>query len=244
MARPAASEESRIRKLRAALDRAIAQDLVGETLTLQPMAKLLLVSRPVLTEWLSEPEIESSGAFVPGSKADQYCFNPIATIWVLIRWWEGKRDEQVRKNLRIREAVAGDKLDGAPSEMTIKDATDAYRLALQILTAEKEAGRLVDVNEAESRFNSLVTAIREGLLSAPQKLDPTSEWSPEFREKFDNALADCMVLLRQAGQDSLSPINEPVPPSPDGKGQRAAQRTASGRSRKAGAKRTGTAATA
>lgn len=244
MARPAASEESRIRKLRAALDRAIAQDLVGQTLTLQPMAKLLQVSRPVLTEWLSEPEIESSGAFIPDNKSDQYCFNPIATIWVLIRWWEGKRDERVRKNLKIREVMAGDKLDGAPAEMTVKDATDAYRLALQIITAEKEAGQLVDAGAAAAKFNEFVTTLRETLLSAPQRLDPTSEWPPEFREKFDNALADCMVLMRQDGLEALSAGNGPLPASPDGQGERAAKRKATGRSRRSGAKRSGTAATA
>jgi hypothetical protein len=244
MARPGASEETRIRKLHDALRRAISQDMIGEVMGQKPFAQLLQVQPSSLRPWLEAPEIAGSGAFVAGGRGVDYQINPLATIWVLIRWFERKRDERVTENLRVREMVAGDKLDGAPAEMTVKDATDAYRLALQIITAEKEAGRLVDASEVEAQFNALVTAIREGVLSAPQKLDPTSEWSPEFREKFDNALADLLVLLRQAGQESLSSNNGPVPPSPDEQGERAAQRKASGRSREAGAKRAGTAATA
>lgn len=221
MARPGASEEVRLRKLRAALDRAIAQGLVDKTLTFKPMCDLIKVTRPTLRDWLQEPEVEASGAFVTGSLGTEYQFNVMATLWVLIRHCERKRDERIIENMRIREAVAGDKLDGAPVEMTVKDATDAYKLSLSIITAEREAGRLVDVAEAEAKFNELVMVLRETLLSAPQRLDPTSEWAPEFREKFDNALADCMAQLREAGLEALSTDHGTVPAVPDGKGQRA-----------------------
>ena len=244
MARPGASEETRIRKLHDALRRATSQNMLGEVIGQKPFAQLLQVQPSTLLPWLEDPDVADSGAFVAGARGIGYQINPVATIWVLIRWFERKRDQRVNENMRVREMVAGDKLDGAPVDMTVRDATDAYRLSLQIMTAEREAGRLVEAAEVEARFNALVTGIREGVLSAPQKLDPTSEWEPEFREKFDNALADLLVLLRQAGQDSLSPDNGPIPAGPDGQGERAAQRTATGRSRAAGAKRTGTAATA
>lgn len=224
MARPGASEEVRLRKLRAALDRAIAQGLMHQTLSFKPMCDLLQVTRPTLRDWLQEPEVEASGAFVPGSLGAEYQFNVMATLWVLIRHCERRRDERIIENLRIREAVAGDKLDGAPVDMTVKDATDAFRLGLQIITAEKDAGRLVDAEVAQATFNALVTGLGEGLLSAPQRLDPTNEWPPEFREKFDNALADCMALLREAGLEALSPDHGPVPAAPDGAGQRAPRR--------------------
>lgn len=244
MARPGASEEVRLRKLRLALERAIARGLTSQTLTFKPMCELLQVTRPTLRDWLQEPEVEASGAFRAGAAGVEYEFNVMATLWVLIRSCERKRDERVIEHLRIREAIAGDKLDGAPAEMTVKDATDAYRLALQIITAEREAGRLVDVAEVETKFTEFVIALRDTLLSAPQRLDPTSEWTPEFREKFDNALADCMVHMRQAGQEALSPDHGTVPAGSDGKDNGAPQRAPVRRSRGAGAKRAGTVATA
>lgn len=244
MARPGASEQARLRKLRDALDRAIARDLVDQTLTFKPMCDLLRVTRPTLREWVQEPEIEASGAFTPGALGVEYKFNVMATLWVLIRFWERKRDERIIENMRVRDAVAGDKLDGAPTDMTVKDATDAYRLALQILTAEREAGRLADVAEVEAKFSGLVLVLRDTLLSAPQRLDPTSEWTPEFREKFDNALADCMVLLRQDGQEALSGDHGSVPTVSDGKSGGPAGRAAVRRSRGAGPQRSGTAAAA
>lgn len=244
MARPGASEETRIRKLHEALRRAAAQDMLGEVLGQKPFAQLLQVQVTTLRPWLEDEEVAGCATFIAGGRGVDYQINPVATIWVLIRWFERKRDDRVRENLRVREMVAGDKLDGAPAEMTVRDATEAYRLALQIITAEKEAGRLVDTAVSEARFNQLVLAIREGLLSAPQKLDPTNEWAPEFREKFDNVLADCMVLLRHAGQEALSQSNGPVPAGADGAGQRAPQRQKAGRSGRARAKSVGAAATA
>lgn len=244
MARPGASEETRIRKLQDALRRAAAQNMIGEVFGLGPMCEMLGVKPATLRSWIDDPDVDRSGAFVRGDRGSAYEFNVIATIWVLIRYWERKRDTRVKENLRVREMVAGDKLDGAPSDMTVRDATEAYRLALQIITAEKESGQLVDAADAEAKFNALVLAIREGLLSAPQKLDPTNEWAPEFREKIDNVLADCMVLLRQAGQESLRPTDGPVPAGSDGAGQRAPQRKKTGRSGKPRAQSAGSAATA
>lgn len=244
MARPAASEEARIARLRAALDRAVSQGLVTETLKFDPMCRLLGVSRVTLRDWLNEPEIADSGALIVGGNGVEYQFNAVATIWVLIRFWERKRDARIRDQLRIREAVAGDSLDSAPADMTLRDAKEALSLHLQLLESEKQAAALVSAAEAETTFGKLTLAIRESLLSAPQKLDPTNEWSPEFREKFDNVLADLMVQLRHAGQEALSPDNGPVPAGPAGKGEGAEKRPAPRAPRRPRAKRAGTAATA
>jgi len=226
MARPGASEETRIRRLHEALRRAIAQNMIGEVLGQKPFAQLLQVQPSTLRPWLEDADVAASGAFEVGARGVDYRIDPIATIWVLIRWFERKRDERVRENLRVREMVAGDKLDGAPAEMTVRDATEAYRLSLQILTAEKEAGQLVEASAAAARFNELVLGLREALLSSPQKLDPTNEWEPEFRENFDNALADVLVLLSQAAQESLSLSDGSVATSSDEPDQRAAERKA------------------
>lgn len=204
MARIAASEEQRLARLRAALGRAVSQGLVAETLKFEPMCKLLGVGRDALRDWCNEPEIAESGALIPGGNGMQYQFNPIATIWVLIRFFERKIEKRVRDNLKMREAVAGDSLDAVPAEMTLRDAREALALRLQLIEAEKQAGELVSRSEVEAAFNGLTVAIREALLSAPQKLDPTNHWKPEFRETFDNVLADLMVQLRQAGQEALS----------------------------------------
>jgi hypothetical protein len=244
MARPGASEETRIRKLHDALRRATAQSMIGEVIGQKPFAQLLQIQVTTLRPWLEDPDVAASGAFEVGGRGVDYRIDPIATIWVLIRWFERKRDERVRENLRVREMVAGDKLDGAPVEMTVKDAREAMQLYLQILATEKEAGQLVDAAINAATYNDLVLTLREALLSAPQKLDPTNEWTPEFREMFDNAMAECMVLLRHAGQELLSPPDGSVPAVTDGADQRAAKRRKVRQPAKAGRKRAGTAATA
>lgn len=244
MGRIAASEEARIARLRAALTRAVSQGLIAETLTYKPMCDLLGISRSALRDWCDDPEIADSGAFVAGANGIEYQFNPIATIWVLIRFWERKRDDRIRQQLRIREAVAGDSLDSAPDELTLREAKEALDLHLKLLESERLAGDLARAAEVQATVNKMVMALREATLSAPQKLDPTNEWAPDFREKFDNVLADLMVQLRQAGQEALSPDDGPVPAGSAGKGEGAAQRAPVRRSRSAGPKRTGTAATA
>jgi hypothetical protein len=244
MARPGASEEARIKRLRGALARAAAQGLMAEVLTFKPMCDLLQVNRTTLREWCNEPEVAESGALIFGGNGIEYQFNPIALIWVLIRFWERKLDRRVNENLRIREMIAGDALDSAPAEMTLRDVREAMQLHLQLLESEKESGLLVRSSESEAEFNRLILALREATLSAPQKQDPTNEWSPEFREKFDNALADFMVLLRHAGQDALSAPDEPVPAGADGKSERAPMRKAVRPPRRSGAKSPGTATTA
>ncbi len=244
MGRPAASEEARIARLRAALDRAVSQGLVTETLKFDPMCRLLSVSRSTLRDWCNDPEIADSGALVAGGNGIEYQFNPVATIWVLIRFWERKRDARIRDQLRIREAVAGDSLDSAPAELSIKEAKEALDLHLKLLDAERGAEKLVVAEEVRAAVNKLVMGLRDATLSAPQQLDPTNQWSPEFREQFDNVLADLMVLLRQAGQEALSPDDGPVPAGPSGKGEGAPKRSPVRKRRSAGAKRTGSAATA
>lgn len=244
MGRIAATEEARIAKLRAALGRAVSQNLVTQSLTATEMTKLLGVNRSTLRDWCNEPEVAESGVLIGGSKGIEYEFNAVATIWVLIRFWERKRDERHRSNLRIREAIAGDSLGDTPAGMSLADVNQATQIHLRLLESEKEAGTLIRAADAQAMMNNLVLSIREATLSAPQKLDPTNEWSPEFREKFDNVLADLMVQLRRAGQDALSPDDGPVPAGPDGKGGELAKRTPVRRSRSAGPKRAGTAATA
>lgn len=244
MARPAASEEARIARLRAALARASSQGLVAEAFNAKQMCDLLQVNRTTFRDWCSEPDIADSGAFVAGAEGIDYRFNPIATIWVLIRWFEQKRDARIREQLRIREAVAGDSLANAPSDLTIREAKEAIDLHLRLTESEKQAGQMVSRDEAEATYRDLALAMREAILSAPQKLDPTNAWKPEFREKFDNVLADLMAQLRQAGQDALSPDDGPVPAGPAGKGKGAQKRKASGAPRRSGAKRAGTATTA
>lgn len=241
MARPAASEEARIVRLRAALDRAKSQGLVTASLKFADMVQLVGVNKQTLRDWCAEAEVTESGAFVGHGRGVDYQINAIALLWVLIRFFERKRDQKIRENLKMREAVAGDSLDNAPAEMTLRDAREALSLRLQIMEAEKQAGELVSRAEVDATFNSLTVAIREALLSAPQKLDPTNQWAPEFREKFDNVLADLMVLLRQAGQEALSSDGlDAASPAGTGEGPAKPVRAA----KRDGSKRAGTAATA
>lgn len=226
MARPGASEDVRIRKLYGSLERAKTAGLVGQVLTQAPMCELLGVKPATLRPWLDDEEVENSGAFIRGGRGADYSFDPIATIWVLIRFFERQRDAKASQNMRLRRMVAGDRLDDAPDDMTVRDVREAMQLHLQILEADKEAGRLIDAEASARRYSELVLAMREACLSAPQKLDPTNQWEPEFREKFDNALADFMVLLRQAGEGLIG--DETVPRRADAAGKRAASRRPAG----------------
>lgn len=241
MARPAASEEARIVRLRAALERAKSQGLVTASLKFADMVQLVGVNKQTLRDWCAEAEIAESGAFVGHGRGVDYQINPIALLWVLIRFFERKRDQKMRENLRMREAVAGDSLDSAPAEMSLRDAREALSLRLQLIEAEKQAGNLVDRAEAEATYTKLTLGIREAILSAPQKQDPTNEWPPEVREIVDNVLADLMVHLRQAGQEAVSS---------DGLDTAGAAGTGEGTAepvrapRRNGAQRAGTAATA
>lgn len=227
MASKATDPAARLKKLWPALERAAKLE-PGEVLTQEPMCKLLGVSRMSLRDWCNDIEgFEDSGAFRRGGNGVNYEFNPVACVLFLIRHFERQRDEKREANLRVRKMVAGDKLDGAPDDMTMRDVREATQVYLQILALEKEAGRLIDAQRSSLRYNELVLALRETLLGAPQRMDPTNTWEPEFREKFDNALADLMVLLRETGQEqAIGLSNGTDPRRPDGKGKRASKRRA------------------
>jgi hypothetical protein len=243
MARIGASEEQRIAKLHDALRRAKELYQPGERIGHKAMCGLLGITHYTLREWLEDPQVELSGAFVRGGRGHGYEFDPVLMIWVLLWFWERKRSDRVLANAKVREAIAG-KIDDAPGDMTMREVRDAMQVSLQLLTAEKEAGELVKATEAASTYRAMVTAMRDTLLGSPQRLDPTNAWPTEFREMFDNALSDCLVLLREAGQEALSQPDATVPKRADESRDSAGKRKAAGRSSKPRAKRDGTAATA
>lgn len=236
MARPGASEETRIRKLKDALQRA-KSFTPGQMIGQRAMCELLGVSAMTLREWLDDPEVEGSGAFKRGGMGHGYEFNPVLTIWVLLWFFERKRADSIHANARIRGMVVGDKLDDAPPEMTMRDVKEAMQVSLQILAAEKESAKLVDAAEAAATYRNLLLSIRDTLLGSPQRLDPTNAWPTEFREMFDNALSDCLVALRQAGQDVLSDPDATIPARPHAPADRSGGRKAAGRRAGAGTKR-------
>lgn len=237
MARPGASEETRIRKLKDALQRA-KSFTPGEMIGQRAMCELLGVSAMTLREWLDDPEVDGSGAFKRGGMGHGYQFNPVLTIWVLLWFFERKRSDAVLVNARMREMVVGDRLADAPADMTMRDVKEAMQVNLQLLAAEKEAGTLVEASEAAATYRNLLLSIRDTLLGSPQRLDPTNAWPTEFRETFDNALSDCLVLLREAGQEALSEPDAAIPARPDAPADRSGGRKAAGRRAGAGAKRT------
>jgi hypothetical protein len=243
MARLGASEEQRIAKLHDALRRAKELYQPGERIGHKAMCGLLNISHYTLREWLEDPIVEASGAFVRGGRGHGYEFDPILMIWVFTWFWERKRSEKVLANAKDREAFGG-KIDDAPGDMTMREVRDAMQVSLQLLTAEKEAGELVKAAEAASTYRAIVTAMRETLLSAPQRQDPENKWPTELREMFDNALSDCLVLLREAGQEALSEPDATIPNRADGARDASRKRKPARPSPKPRAKRAGTASTA
>lgn len=244
MARIGASEETRIAKLHDALRRAKELYQPDERIGQKAMCALLGITHYTLREWIDDPAVEASGAFVRGGRGQGYEFNPTLTIWVLLWFWERKRADRIVANAKIREQVVGTKLDDAPADMTMREVKDAMQVSLQILTAEKEAGKLVDAAKAAATYRELALSMRDTLLGAPQRLDPENSWPTDFREMFDNALSDCLVLLREAGQEALSEPDATIPERPDGAPDRSGKRQSPARSAKPRARRAGTAATA
>lgn len=236
MARPGASEETRIRKLKDALQRA-KSFTPGEMIGQRAMCELLGVSAMTLREWLDDPEVDGSGAFKRGGMGHGYQFDPALTIWVLLWFFERKRADSVHANARMRGMVVGDKLDDAPPDMTMRDVKEAMQVSLQILAAEKEAAKLVDAGEVSATYRNLLLSIRDTLLGSPQRLDPTNAWPTDFRERFDNALSDVLVELRDAAQKALIDLDATLPARPDAPADRSGGRKAAGRRAGAGAKR-------
>jgi len=232
MARLGASEEQRIAKLHDALRRAKELYQPGERIGHKAMCGLLGITHYTLREWLEDPAVEASGAFVRGGRGLGYEFDPFLMIWVLLWFWERKRSDKVLANAKVREAVGG-KLDDAPGDMTMREVRDAMQVSLQLLTAEKEAGELVKAAEAASTYRAIVTAMRETLLSAPQRQDPENKWPTELREMFDNA-----------GQEALSEPDATIPNRADGARDASRKRKPARPSPKPRAKRARTASTA
>ncbi len=243
MARLGASEEQRIAKLHDALRRARELYQPGERIGHKAMCGLLGITHYTLREWLEDPQVELSGAFVRGGRGHGYEFDPVLMIWVFLWFWERKRSEKVLANAKVREAVGG-KLDDAPGDMTMREVRDAMQVSLQLLTAEKEAGELVKAAEAASTYRTLVMGLRETLLSAPQRQDPENKWPTELREMFENALSDCLVLLRGAGQEALSEPDATIPKRSDGARNASGKRKPPRTPAKPRAKSAGTASTA
>lgn len=243
MAQIGASEESRIAKLRDALQRATQEFALDAKIGQKPMCQLLGVSHWTLSQWLDDPMVASSGAFFRGGRGVGYEFNPVLTIWALICYFERQRADKVLANSEMRDKIGGDRLKQAPPEMTMREVRDAMQVSLQILAAEKEQGKLVDASEAAATYRNLLLTIRDTLLGAPQRLDPENTWPTDFREMFDNALSDTLVLLREAGQEVLSEADAVVPERLDGARDRSGKRAAAAKTGKPRARRAGTAAT-
>jgi len=244
MAQIGASEDTRIAKLRDALQRARQEFTLADTIGQKPMCQLLGVTHSTLVPWLDDPMVASSGAFVRGGRGVGYEFNPVPTILALIAYFERQRADKIIANTEMRDKVGGDRLRDAPAEMTMREVRDAMQVSLQIRAAEKQECKLVDAAEAQATYRNLLLSIRDTLLGAPQQLDPTNTWSTELREMFDNALSDCLVLLREAGQDALSEPDATIPKRAHGSAVRSGKRAAPRKPAKPRAKRTGPAATA
>lgn len=211
MARPATSEQARLRKLRSALDRAKKLDF-GVVLTSQPMRELLGVSWPVLRGWCNDiPELDESGAFITGSEGNAWSFNPVATIWVLIRHFEKVREEKIAANAKMREAATGDALEGVPAEFDIRETREALNLFTQMRNLQVQDGKLIQRDAAVGAVREMLTSIQEATLGAPAVLDPTSDWPVELRERVDEALSRALVLQADAARNCLNKLGDDQP---------------------------------
>lgn len=207
MAKPGVSEAARLRKLRAVLERAAQDCPPGTVLSSQPMAGLLGVSWATLREWCNDPAVDTAGAFIAGGNGIEWQFNPVATIWALIRHFERVHETKVEKNRRIREIATGDALHGVPEDFDLRDTREMVRLLTELRNRQQADGNLVDAAATVKAIRKMVSAIQSATLTSAAVLDPTGDWDPEFREAFDDAMSRALVLQGEAAAECLDALN-------------------------------------
>lgn len=203
MARSATSLAARLQRLEAARVKVRAMKR-GAVLTFEPMMELLGVSRPILRDWCRDiPGFAESGAFEGGGNGIEYRFNPGATVRFLIKHFAAERDARVKKAREVRRMVAGDRLDDLPEDFDLDEIRKMIAVTAALREERERAGELVDAAKARDALRTMMTEMQQAGVKAASQQDPTGQWSPEIREKFEDAVNNVLVVMGRAGETAL-----------------------------------------
>lgn len=200
----AASPSARLKKLFHALESARSLPR-GEDLTFDPMMRLIGVSRPVLRDWCGEIDgFEASGCFERGGQGIEWAFNPVATIWFLIRHFEQERDRRSDRAMRMREIAGGESLAGVPADFDLDETRKMVDLSIKAQEMAEAQGRLIEAAPTANAFRQVMAEIQGAIMATPQEMDPTGKLDPTMREKLDEAARRSALRARDAGKAWLS----------------------------------------
>jgi hypothetical protein len=208
MAKAGNSLAARLRKLDAALERAKklprGTTLTGQSTKELSMAEVLGVSWPVLRGWCKDvPGFEESGAFTRGGNGIDYEFKPVATVRFLIKHFTAERDARARKAREVRRMVAGDQLDGLPDEFDLDEIRKMIQVHAALREERQKAGELVEAGKLREALNGMMSEMQQAGVKAASQQDPTGQWPPEIREKFEDAINTVLVTMGRAGERVL-----------------------------------------
>lgn len=201
----------RVRKLEAAMDRAVMwpEPVVSSV----PMAKDLLgVSWPVLRDWCNElPGFDTSGAFVRGAQGNKWEFRPAATVWFLLRHFRAQHEAAVAKSRRDKEIAGGRALASVPDGFDLDQTRKLVALSGDVQEQRERQGELVEVTPIAGLLKRVFSEIQVAILTTPQEMDPTGRLPTETRELLDDAARKSALRAQRAGREALTKIDADVP---------------------------------
>lgn len=186
----------------------------GSKLTSRPMSELLAVSWPTLRDWCDDiAGFEESGAFVRGGNGVEWEFKPVATLRFLVRRFEAQLKSRAARAKTIRRAVAGDVLDGLPADFDLDEITKMIRAASLVREERERQGELVNRARVETAIREMVSRMQQAGVKAAHEQDPTGQWPPDVREKFEDAFNNLLVTMARAGEECLRTLRAGTPQS-------------------------------
>lgn len=204
----AASETSpakRIEALERSRKRAKSELKRGETLTAKPMAGLLGVSWTILRKWCETLDgFAESGAFDFGSEGVEWVFRPLKTIDWLISHFKREHAARAERARRERKIIAGSSLNHLPDDIGLDDLRKMLDVQERVDDGKIRQGALTDANLAAAQFRRYHDEMQKSLLRAGQTLDPTNGWDPVFRQQFDQAMRDTLLMTQRISRECLS----------------------------------------
>ena len=206
MASNAASLSARIRRLEAALAKA-SEIPCGETLSFDPMMRLLGISRPVLRDWANTiPALADSGCLVQGGNGIEWKFEPRSTIMALIRHFGAEREASAAKARAMKEIAGGGALEAVPDEFDIRETREIIRLALEVQDAQERQGRLTDADRTAGAVRLMFSSMQDAALQVVQKMDPLGQWPADIRRSVEDEFRSLMLTQQRAAKEALAAI--------------------------------------
>jgi hypothetical protein len=209
LARPTASIDARLKRLREAKDRIAASAQPGTVLGFVPMMELLGVSRRTLQDWTRDiPEFDGAGCFNAGAQGVGYEFNPAATVWFLIHHFEMERRREIDAARKTREMVGGAQvLEALPEGFTLKEIQEAIRTSAMVREERIRSGEFVEVAPLRESLRAVFGTMQETLVTSASRADPTGQWPGYMRESFEDEIGRIGMDMVRAGETVLGDLN-------------------------------------